>query len=78
MEITLSLTVTALFSIAGFARQNSIAFMLAAGSSMMLAFSLYDYYDTPAALGVSLMIWAYSIACAAFAFICMFKRGAEG
>jgi len=53
-------------------------FMLSAGASLMAGFYYYDVFGTDSALGISLMLWAYSTICLGFSFVCMFKRQPKG
>ena len=73
-EIFLTLIVMLAFSVLAFWKNNSIIFFLAAGTAMVVGFTWHDVAATTASLGVSLMIWAYSIVCLIFGFICIFKR----
>jgi len=73
-NLYLSIAVVFIFSALGFWRFNSLMFMLAAGASMVAGFYWYDVYTTDAGLGISLMIWAYSIICLGFAFMCIFIK----
>ena len=62
------------FSVMAFWKENSVMFMLAAGVSILVGFNFFDVEDSAWALGVSLVLWAYSIACLVFGFMCIFKR----
>ena len=62
------------FSVMAFWKENSVMFMLAAGVAILVGFNCYDVETSTWMLGISLVIWAYSIACLVFGFMCIFKR----
>ena len=71
----------AFFSLLAFWKLHPLLFMLAGGSSLMLGLAWYDAYDTNLALGMSLMVILYAIACIAFAFYTLYtgkiKKGSK-
>ena len=74
------LILIALFSVLGFWRMTTLAFMAAAGVSMMLGLAIPDVMtDTTATTGmdvtVGLSLVAYSLFCIACAYKTMFWRG---
>ena len=73
MSIALAGCAVVLFSLLSFWKYNAITFMLTAGVSLMLGLGWYDVYSTETGLSISLMLVGYSLACAAFAFACIFR-----
>ena len=72
--LIIGIIVLIFFSVLAFWRDNSILFMLAAGVSIVVGFNCYDTEANTWMFGVALILWAYSIACLIFGFMCIFKR----
>lgn len=72
--LTISMIPLIFFSVMAFWKENSVMFMLAAGVAILVGFNCYDVETSTWMLGISLVLWAYSIACLIFGFMCMFKR----
>lgn len=61
-----------LFSILGFWKGNSLAFILAAATSTILGFS--SDASTNLGLGIGILLWGYGVVCFGLAFGCMFNK----
>lgn len=77
MSLLLTGCVVVFFSCLAFWKYNTLLFMVAYGTSLMLGLQWYDVYTTNSGLSVSLMLISYSLVCAGFAFTCIFKRTTE-
>lgn len=66
------------FSCLGFWRYNALAFMIAAGASLMTGLYWYDIYTTNLGLGMGILLIGYSIVCLGLAFQCLFWRKQAG
>ena len=79
MSLLLAGCAVLLFSLLAFWKYNALLFMLTAGASMMVGLQWFDVYTTDTGLSISLMLIAYSLVCAGFAFACIFlKQDKEG
>ena len=63
MQIGIEIAVIVLFSALAFWKMNSVSFFVAAGSSLMVHYHFYDYFDNDFALGISMMFLLWAIAC---------------
>ena len=75
--LTISMIPLIFFSVMAFWKENSVMFMLAAGVAILVGFNCYDVETSTWMLGISLVLWVYSIACLIFGLMCMFKGGRQ-
>lgn len=70
------------FSIVGFWKWDKIvsavAFLMAAGCSAMLAYSWFNTFGTNSSLGVSLMLFGYTIFCIGMVYRGLFLGRRDG
>lgn len=64
-----------LFSVIGFWKANSIAFLLAGSTSVVMGFSIQPTDDLT--LSAGLLLFGYGIVCICLAFGCMFNKSEE-
>ena len=74
MSVILAGVAVVFFSAFAFWKENALAFMLAAGASLMSGLYWYDIYNSAIGLAISLMFIAYSLLCLGLAFRCIFWR----
>ena len=62
------------FSFIAWWQQNTAAFMISAGASLMAGLYWFDVYTTDVGLSISLMLIAYAFLCLGLAFRWIFWR----